>query len=111
MTTQVSTFLKELKRARIYYELAHYRDDAISVIVSVPGQRWEIDFLEDGSVDVERFLSNGEIHGKDALSELFEQFSEPAEAELNAAGRAKSVARKQKRSAAAAHERRTASKV
>ena len=46
------------------------------VNVAVPGERWEVEFLNDGSVDVERFISNGEIAGKEALSELFARYSE-----------------------------------
>jgi len=73
-------FLRDLKRAKIHFELAHYRDDAVSVQVAVPGERWEVDFLEDGDVDVERFVSNGHIDDESAFAELFAKFSdeEPA---------------------------------
>jgi len=39
------------------------------VLLTVPGQRWEIEFLGNGSVEVERFISNGEICGEEALAE------------------------------------------
>ncbi len=68
--------LSRLKEARIPYELAHYRDDAISVRLSVPGERWEVDFLHDGTVDIERFLSGGRIEDESALAELFAKFSD-----------------------------------
>jgi len=29
--------------------------------VTVPGERWEIDFLEDGDVDIEVFRSTGGV--------------------------------------------------
>ena len=38
--------------------------------VSVPGERWEVEFFCDGSVEVERFVSNGVDTG-DVLAELF----------------------------------------
>ena len=41
-----------------------------------PGEYWEIEFLEDGEVDVERFRSNGHIDDESALEELFAQFSD-----------------------------------
>jgi hypothetical protein len=56
--------------------LAHQRDNAIMVIVAVPGERWEVEFCEDGSVEVERFISNGEIAGEAALSELLTKYSD-----------------------------------
>jgi hypothetical protein len=40
------------------------------VEVAVPGERWEVEFLSDGSVDVERFVSTGTVCGEDALDEL-----------------------------------------
>ncbi len=46
------------------------------VEVTVPGERWEVEFLEDGSVDVEVFRSNGEIRNEVALEELLKQHGE-----------------------------------
>ena len=46
------------------------------VIVAAPGERWEIEFLGDGSVEVERFISQGDIYGEEALAELFARYSE-----------------------------------
>jgi len=69
-------FLTHLEHESIYYTLAHNRDNAIMITVVVPGERWEIEFLDDGSVEVEQFISNGEIYDKNILDELFERFSE-----------------------------------
>ena len=46
------------------------------VTVAVPGERWEVEFLSDGSVDIEKFISNGEIAGEEVISELFARYSE-----------------------------------
>lgn len=46
------------------------------VTVAVSGERCEIEFLSDGSVDVEKFVSQGDVAGEEALSELFDRFSE-----------------------------------
>ncbi|HBI41620.1 MAG TPA: hypothetical protein DDY78_02025 [Planctomycetales bacterium] len=73
---KVLKFLRDLDRMKIYYELAHYMEDGISVVIAVPGQRWEVDFLEDGSVYVERFVSNGHIDDESAFIELFAKFSD-----------------------------------
>lgn len=68
-------FLNKLDNANIHYTLAHYRFDAIMVDVSVPGQRWEIEFMADGTVEVEIYKSNGEILGEQSLQTLFEKFT------------------------------------
>ena len=64
-------FLKHLDQANIHYTLTSHREDAIMVLLTVPGQRWEIEFLGNRFVEVERFISNGEICGEEALYELF----------------------------------------
>lgn len=73
---KLNLFLQNLEQQRISYTLAHHRDEAIMVTVAVPGERWEVEFLSNGAVDVEKFISNGEIAGEEALSELFAQYLE-----------------------------------
>ncbi|MBN3952224.1 MAG: hypothetical protein HWQ38_39415 [Nostoc sp. NMS7] len=70
------TFLNELEQERISYTLAHHRDETIMVNVAVSGERWEVEFFENGSVEVERFVSSGDINGEEAFSELFAMYSE-----------------------------------
>jgi hypothetical protein len=47
--------LRRLDAARIRYRLEQTRDDAIAIEVVVPGERWEIEFLENGEVEIEIF--------------------------------------------------------
>jgi hypothetical protein len=70
-------FLEKLDQQRISYTLAHNREDALSVLVAVPGERWEIDFKSDGSVDLEKFISTGEIYDAEGLHELFDRYADP----------------------------------
>lgn len=70
------TFLNQLEQHKISYSLAHNRDETVMVNVAIPGQRWEVEFFKDGSVEVERFVSSGEIAGEDVLSELFAMSSD-----------------------------------
>ncbi len=65
-------FLDRLDDADIPYRLEHSRDDAVMVIAFAPGQYWEIEFIEDGTVDIERFRSNGHIDDESVLEELFD---------------------------------------
>jgi hypothetical protein len=64
-------FLQRLDQAGFHYTLANYREDAVSVQVHVPSEHWEVDFLADGSIEVERYRSDGTIHDESALDELF----------------------------------------
>jgi hypothetical protein len=69
--------LQRLKKAGMHYELAHYRADAISVTVAVPGERWEIEIFEDAHFEIERFTNpyEGEIRGENELSKLLRCFT------------------------------------
>jgi hypothetical protein len=78
----LTTFLKQLEKANLHYTLASHRDDAIMVLVTVPGERWEIEFFGDGAIEVERFISNGEICGEETLRELLTRHADPERAEV-----------------------------
>ena len=69
------TFLETLEERGIYYKLDKIRD-SILVEVTVPGQRWEIEFMNDGSIEIEKFLSDGTIFDGDELEVLFRDFSD-----------------------------------
>jgi hypothetical protein len=79
---KLTTFLKHLERAHLYYTLASHREDTIMVLVTVPGERWEIEFFGDGSVEVERFHSNGEVGGEETLHELLTTYADPERVEI-----------------------------
>jgi hypothetical protein len=63
--------LNRLSAANLAFELCHSRHDAIMVTVVVPGEHWEIEFLDDGEVQVEIFRGDGEILGPEAIEDLF----------------------------------------
>jgi hypothetical protein len=72
----ILSLLRRLDAARIHYRLEQTREDAIAVEVTVPGERWEIEFLESGEVAIEVFRSDGEIHDARALADLLARFSD-----------------------------------
>lgn len=74
--THLVAFLEKLDHQHISYTLAHYREDALSVLVAMPGERWEIDFLSDGAIEIEKFISTGEIYDAKELFELFERYAD-----------------------------------
>ncbi len=46
------------------------------VQITVPGEYWEVEFHEDGSVGVEVFVSRNGVEGAETLDELFDRFSD-----------------------------------
>ena len=69
----------QLKAANIHHEVTRYREDGVSIIAIVPGERWEIDVLDDGEIVVEVYKSQGGCRGEDSLKELFERHLDETE--------------------------------
>lgn len=74
--TRLLSFLNELRKGKIHYRLDQHREDAIMVGVAVPGERWEVEFLDDGSVEAEVFRSDGAIHDASMLNDLIRRHSD-----------------------------------
>jgi hypothetical protein len=72
---KLTTFLDQLETAKIGYTIAHHRSETIMVLVALPGERWEIEFFSSGSVEIERFISNGAISDASLFSELFAAYA------------------------------------
>jgi len=73
---RILEFLAELDRRGVPYSLESSRDDALMVLVAIPGQRWEIEFMRDGEIEVERFTSGGDIGAEEWLDELWRLLEE-----------------------------------
>lgn len=71
--TRLLSFPNDLRKGKIHYRLDQHREDAIMVEVAVPGERWEVEFLDDGAVEAEVFRSDGTIHDSSALDELIQR--------------------------------------
>ena len=71
-------FLNKLELNNIFYKLNKVRDDAIMVEIAVPGQRWEVEFMEDGTGEMEKFRSEREFYdGKERetrIKDLSDEF-------------------------------------
>jgi hypothetical protein len=68
-------FLERLEQAKIWHRQEHIRD-SVMVTVAIPGEYWEVEFFEDGHVEVERYVSSGTIEGEDVLERLFAEDAE-----------------------------------
>ena len=52
-------FCASLDARNVRYDLAIERDDAVMVRLVVPGQYLEVEFFQDGSIEIEHFESQG----------------------------------------------------
>ena len=75
--------VRSLEVAQIHFRVDYHRYDAITVEAVVPGERWEIDILDDGTVDFERFVTTGGVVGEDEMKTAIEKWAEPAPVEEN----------------------------
>lgn len=73
---EFNTFLNKLEENKIFYKLDKIRSEALMVEVVVPGQRWEIEFLDDGTVEIEKFISDKDLYDARELEILFKEFSD-----------------------------------
>jgi hypothetical protein len=69
-------FINKLEESNIFYKLNKVRNEAIMVEIAVPGQRWEVEFMEDGTVEIEKFISDGDFYDVKELDTLFKDFSD-----------------------------------
>jgi hypothetical protein len=75
---KILALLRRLEAAKIAHRLNRVRDDALMIEVAVPGERWEIEFVNDGdevTVEIERFRSNGRMYDESMLANLFARYS------------------------------------
>jgi hypothetical protein len=77
--------LDKLEKARISYSLSRIREDSVLILVAAPGERWEVEVMGDGSIEIEVFRSDGRIfHNEEKFNELLGYYAErltPAPAE------------------------------
>lgn len=59
--THLLQFLDSLKKDKVYFSLNSFREEAVTVCISVPGIRIEVEFFDDEEAGVEYFYSNGDI--------------------------------------------------
>jgi hypothetical protein len=60
-------YLNRLDKAGVHYVLKHTRPDSVMIDVSLPSWRWEIEFMADGFVDIERYQSVAGVETDPAL--------------------------------------------
>ena len=69
-------FLNRLEEYGVYYRLNHVRD-SIMVELTIPGERWEVEFMRDNSIEIEKFIAGDFKMGEEAdFEELWERYKE-----------------------------------
>ncbi|WP_294291951.1 hypothetical protein [uncultured Sphingomonas sp.] len=69
-TPTVHQFIRELDASNTHYSVTSVREGAIMLIVTLPGERWEVEFFDDREPEVEVFRSDGTIFGPELLVSL-----------------------------------------
>lgn len=64
------SFLQDLEDKKIYFKLNHIRN-SILVEIAIPGERWEVEFMDDDTIEVEKFITEGVIRDESILKNLF----------------------------------------
>lgn len=66
--------LAELDSAKMHYSLARYRDDAVTIHVTIVGKRIEIDVEADGSVSTAQFSGAEDLQlGMEFVQKLIDE--------------------------------------
>jgi len=73
---ELLAFATRLDSDHIPYSLSVERANAVMVTVAVPGQRWEVEFMADGSIEVEKFTSDGQLYHPSQVDDLFDEIKE-----------------------------------
>lgn len=65
-------FLNRLDTAHVQYVLGRTRPESVMVDISLPGWRWEVEFMLDGRIEIERYQSVAGVEDDlQLLEELF----------------------------------------
>jgi hypothetical protein len=68
----LQTFLSKLEDTGTHFDLSSAREGGAMVIVTLPGERWEVEFFHDREPEIEIFRSVGEMFGAEKFADLWE---------------------------------------
>lgn len=70
--SELTDLLDRLDAAEIQYTLASVSEGSIVVGIEVPGEHWNVEFMDDGDIEVEIFKSDGQVFDHSIIEDLFE---------------------------------------
>jgi hypothetical protein len=68
----VHDLIRKLQAAKIFFTMTTVREDAVMFLITVPGERWEVEVFP----EIEVFCGSGGVQEAAKLHELFERFSD-----------------------------------
>ena len=71
--SELTDLLDRLDAADIRYTLASVSEGSIVVGIDVPGEHWNVEFMDDGDIEVEIFKGDGQVFDYSVVEELFEE--------------------------------------
>jgi hypothetical protein len=74
--SDAAAFCQELSQRHVAYELLIAREEALMVSLALPGERWEVEFFDDGHAELERFVSQGVVDAPHVLTDLMAALDE-----------------------------------
>jgi hypothetical protein len=69
---QLQTFLTKLEETGTHFSLLSGREGGVMVIVTLPGERWEVEFFHDRDPEIEIFRSDGKMFGSEKFADLWD---------------------------------------
>ena len=76
---ELLNLLNRMAEVKLPYYLRHSRPDAITVEVRIPGEHWEIEFVDYGDevqIEVEVFRGGGVTGDEKTIEDLFGRWAE-----------------------------------
>jgi hypothetical protein len=70
--SELTGLLDRLDAAEIQYTLASVSEGSIVVGIDVPDEHWNVEFMDDGDIEVEIFKSDGQVFDYSVVEDLFE---------------------------------------
>jgi hypothetical protein len=74
--SELTDLLDRLDAAEIRYTLSSVNEGSIMVGVDVPGEHWNVEFMDDGDIEVEIFKGDGQIFDYSVIEDLFEIYED-----------------------------------
>ena len=75
MLDKLLSLTESLEKNQIHYRLNKVRPGFIMIEIAVPGERWEVEVAEDGSVEIEKFKRDGVLYDESEWETLLSDFS------------------------------------
>lgn len=73
---EYTELLDLLETAHISYTIRHIREDSLAVLVTMPGERWEVEYALDGEIKIGKFVSQFVDLVEDLRAELDRKIQE-----------------------------------